>query len=233
MARIAALALGCLGVVAPIAARGADPKEQPQYDQAAVAAALDETPGAAASRRAEKAGSPLEVPPPPPRKKGVVLESSVGAMGFLGKLKNVSPTASMLHVQLGYEPLRWLMAFVEGDIAFTSTRYIEPSRGYAIYGMGAGARFTMRFSERVTGYAQGDLGIMETSSDVLATYGFREAENWNLYFGGTLGVEWYQIDPHYALALNAGARKTPGLDRAVKSDSAIAWLGGAAIRYTF
>jgi len=229
------LALGCLGVVMPVAAWGADPKEQPpqQYDQAAVAAALEETPSAAASKRAEKAGTALEVPPPPPRKKGLVLETSIGAMGFLGKLKNVSPTASMLHMQLGYEPLRWLMAFAEADIAFTSTRYLEPSRGYAIYGMGAGARVTVSFSERVAGYAQGDLGLMETSSDLLATYGYRKAENWNIYFGATLGVEWYQIDPHYALALNGGARKTSGFERAVGSDPAISWLGAVAIRYTF
>ena len=233
MGKNAALSVGCLAALVPSMAWGADPKDPPQYDQAAVSAALEETPGAAASRRAEKAGTALEVPPPPPRKKGFVLESSIGAMGFLGKLKNVSPTASMLHVQLGYEPFRWLMAFVAGDIAFTSTRYIEPSRGYAIYGMGAGARFTVRFTERVAGYAQGDIGLMETSSDLLATYGFRDAENWNLYFGGTVGAEWYQIDPHYALALYGGARKTPGFERAVRSDPAISWLGGVSIRYTF
>ena len=233
MARIAALAWGCLGLAVPARAWAADPKEQAQYDQAAVAAALEEAPGAAASKRAEKAGTALEVPPPPPRKRGLVLETSVGAMGFVGKLKNVSPTASMLHMQIGYEPFRWLMAFVEADIAFTSTRYIEPSRGYAIYGMGGGARFTARFTERVAGYVQGDLGVMETSSDVLASYGFRDAENWNLYFGGTLGVEWYQVNPHYALALYGGARKTPGFERAVRSDPAISWLGGASIRYTF
>lgn len=227
------MALGCLGVALPSVAWGADPKDQPQYDQAAVAAALEETPAAAASKRAEKAGSPLDVPPPPPRKKGIVVETSVGAMGFLGKLKNVSPTASMLHMQLGYEPLRWLMAFVEGDIAFTSTRYIEPSRGYAIYGMGAGARATVRLSENVASYVQGDLGVMETSSDLLHTYGFYDAENWNLYFGGMLGLEWYQVNPHYALAVNGGARKTPGFERIVGSDPAISWLGGVAIRYTF
>jgi hypothetical protein len=232
MARIVSSLAGCLGVMLPAAAWAADPKE-PAYDQAAVAAALEESPGAAAAKRAEKAGSPLEVPPPPPRRKGVVLETSVGAMGFLGKLKNVSPTASMLHVQLGYEPLRWLMAFVEGDISFTSTRYLEPSRGYAMYAMGGGARVTFHLSERVTGYAQGDLGVMETSSDLLRSYGFRHAEDWNLYYGGTLGLEWYQVNPHYALALNGGVRKTPGFERVVGSDSALSWLGAAAIRYTF
>jgi hypothetical protein len=233
MARVGSWALGCVAVVLPVSAWGADPKDQPPYDQAAVAAALEETPTAAATKRTEKAGSPLDVPPPPPRKKGLVLETSLGAMGFLGKLKNVSPTASMLHVQLGYEPFRWLMAFVSGDIAFTSTRYIEPSRGYAIYGMGGGARVTARFSERVAGYVQGDLGLMETSSDLLHTYGFYDAENWNVYFAGMLGLEWYQVNPHYALALNGGARRTPGFDRIVGNDVAISITGSAAIRYTF
>jgi hypothetical protein len=226
------LASGCVTALIPLLAWGADPKE-PQYDQAAVSAALEETPASVASKRAEKAGAPLEVPPPPPRKRGFVLESSLGAMGFFGKLKNVSPTASMLHAQFGYEPFRWLMAFVEGDIAFTSSRYIEPSRGYAIYGMGAGARVTVHFTDRVAGYAQGDIGLMEASSDMLGSHGYPDAENWNVFFGGTLGVEWYQIDPHYALALNGGARKTPGFDRSVGSDQAISWLGAAAIRYTF
>jgi len=227
------LAVGCLGVLVPIAALAADPKEQPPYDQAAVSAALEETPTSMANKRAEKAGSPLEVPPPPPRKKGFVLESSLGAMGFLGKLQHVSPIGSMLHVQFGYEPLRWLMVFVGGDIAFTSTRYIEPSRGYALYGFGGGARFTGRFTERVAGYLQGDVGLMEASSDLLVSYGFPKSETWNAYFGGTAGVEWYQVDPHYALALNGGLRATPGLEREVGNDLALSWLGAASIRYTF
>jgi hypothetical protein len=233
MARIASLAVGCLGVLVPITAWAADPKDQAPYDQAAVSAALEETPSSMATKRAEKAGSPLDVPPPPPRKRGFVLESSLGAMGFLGKLQHVSPIGSMLHVQLGYEPFRWLMAFVGGDIAFTSTRYIEPSRGYALYGFGGGARFTGRFTERVSGYLQGDVGLMEASSDLLVSYGFPKSETWNVYFGGTAGVEWYQVDPHYALALNGGVRATPGLKRDVGDDLALSWLGAASIRYTF
>jgi hypothetical protein len=224
------LAVGSLAMSWVSGALAADPKE-PQYDQAAVAAALDEAPGA--SKRADKAGSPLDVPPPPPRKRGLVLESSLGALGFLGKLGNVSPTASMLHAQLGYEPLRWLMVFVEGDLSFTSTRYITPSRGYAIYGLGGGGRLTAPLSERVAIYAQGDIGVMETSSDLLHSYGFDKAENWHLYFGGTGGIEWYQVDPHYALAVNGGVRKITGFERMVGSDSALSWLGAVALRYTF
>ena len=214
----------------PRSALAQDGKE-PQYDESALKAALEEAPGT--RKKAEKAGSALEVPPPPPRKTGVVLEGSFGAMGFFGKLNTISPAASMLHLQLGVEPLRWLMVFGEGDLSFTSTRYSPPSRGYAIYAFGAGARFTVGLSERISAYGQVDFGLTTTSSNVLHSYGFYDAENLNGYVGATGGLEWYQADPHYALAVYGGVRNAQGFVRAVPGDTALAWRGGAAIRYTF
>ena len=168
-----AIAFGALVTLCAGGARADDP---PEYDQAAVSAALAQPPGT----RTEKPNAALEVPPLPPRKKGIVLETDFGAMGFIGKLKNVSPTASHLHLQLGYEPLRWVMVFGEGDIAFTSTRYSPPSRGYSMAGFGAGLRLTAAITQRVSLYAQGDLGLMRTSTDVLHSYGFIDAQNFNV-----------------------------------------------------
>ena len=37
--------------------------------------------------------APLEAPPPPPRHKGLVLESSLGALAFFGKFGSEAPTA--------------------------------------------------------------------------------------------------------------------------------------------
>ncbi len=209
----------------------ADDAKDPQYDESALKSALEEAPGH--SKKAEKAGSALEIPPPPPRKAGVVLVGSFGAMGFLGKLNTVSPMASTMHLQLGLEIFRWLMVFGEGDIAFTSTRYSPPARGYSMYAFGAGGRLTAGVTERVAVYGQADFGLMTASSNVLHSYGFYEAENMNGYFGGTAGVEWYQADPHYALALYAGFRDSQVFKREVASDLALAWRGGASIRYTF
>lgn len=203
-------------------------------DDAAIAASLS---APRAEPSTERPWSPLEIPPPPPRHKGVVLETTLGAMGWLGKLKTISPPASLLHLQLGYEPFDWLLVFGEGDLGFTSTRYASPPpgpRGYAVYGFGAGLRGTVHVTDRVALYAQFDFGGMKANTDVLASYGFTEAEKMNAYFGGTGGVEWYQVDRHYALALNGGARRTTGFDRlGFGGDSAVAWMGGAAIRYTF
>jgi hypothetical protein len=209
----------------------ADAPKDPQYDQAAIAASLEEAPGA--SKKSAKAGEALEVPPPPPRKRGLVIETGLGMMGFLGRLKNISPTASLFHVQVGFEPFKWFMVFGEGDLGFTSTRYTSVTRGYAIYGVGAGGRITVALSDRVSAYGQVDFGMMEASSDVLVTYGFYDADSFNGYFGGGGGLEWYQPDPHLALALNGGARKTQGFARAIPGDPALSWLGSVALRYTF
>jgi hypothetical protein len=203
----------------------------PEYDETALKAALDEAPGT--RKKNEKAGSPLEVPPPPPRKSGVVVEGSVGALGFLGKLRTISPAASSFHLQLGFEPFRWFMVFGEGDLSFTSTRYSPPSQGYVIYAFGAGGRLTVAVSERVSVYGQVDLGFSSTSGNVLHSYGFYDAENLNPYFGATGGLEWYQGDPHYALALFGGVRNSQGLVRQLPGDSGLGWRAGATIRYAF
>jgi hypothetical protein len=209
----------------------ADDNKDPQYDESALKSALDEAPGG--RKKTEKAGAAIEVPPPPPRKTGLVLEGSFGAMGFFGKLNTVSPAASSFHVQLGFEPFRWLMVFGEGDLSFTSTRYSPPARGYAIYGFGGGGRVTVGVTERVSVYGQVDFGLATTSSNVLHSYGFYDAENMNGYFGGTGGLEWYQADPHYALALYGGVRNMQGFARQISGDVGLAWRGGVSIRYTF
>jgi len=75
--------------------------------------------------------------------------------------------------------------------------------------------------------------MMEASNDELVTYGFPDSDTLNGYFGGGGGIEWYQPDPHLALALNGGPRKTQGFQRSVSGDPALSWLGSVALRYTF
>ena len=82
-------------------------------------------------------------------------------------------------------------------------------------------------------YAQGEVGIADATSDVLATYGYKNADSIGLYAGGLIGLEWYQVSPHYALALQGGARFYPNLARSIGGDTAVALLGAAALRYTF
>ena len=180
---------------------------------------------------------PPEAPPPPPHDHGFVLEGSVGAFGHLGAMKNVSPLAPWFHVQFGYEPFKWLMVFAESDVVFSNTSYANPPpepRSYALYGFGAGARLTVKPTDRFGVYAQGSLGMAQVSDDVLSIYGYRDADAFNPYFGASLGLEWYQMSPHYALAVHGGVRDYPDLFARELDDSMpLAWIGGASLRYTF
>jgi hypothetical protein len=179
---------------------------------------------------------PEEAPPPPPPKTGFVAESSVGAMGHLGPLKNVSPVSPWFHLQFGYEPLKFLMVYAETDLVFSNTSYANPPpepRSYALYGFGGGLRFTVKPTDYFGIYLTGSAGIARINEDVLFVYGYENADRWNLYFGGELGLEWYQINPHMALALHGGVRNyDAGLGR-VNGQTSLAWISGVSLRYVF
>ena len=185
------------------------------------------------------AEAPPEVPPPLPRKKGVVLESSLGALGFAGQFRHVAPTAFWMHMQVGYEFLSWLMAFAEGQLAYANTSIAQDAskaHSFPILGFGGGARATIRITERVSIYGQGSIGAMKADvpKQALFIIGFRDAEAFNPYFGGRVGVEWYQIDRHLALGFGIGVRDAQGFARlASTSDTPLMWDAALSLRYTF
>ncbi len=176
-------------------------------------------------------------PPPAPRHKGFVVESGVGALGQLGEMKHISPIAPWFHLQFGYEPFRFLMAFAEADLVLANTSYGHqppPTRTYSLWGFGAGLRGTVKASERVGLYLQVSAGGAEVSSDVLASRGYRDADGFNLYLAGELGVEWYQVSPHLALTLHGGIRDyTSTFKRDESSQPPLAWVSALGLRYTF
>jgi hypothetical protein len=178
-----------------------------------------------------------EAPPPPPRKHGFVLESSMGVLGQIGHLKNIIPNAPWFGLRFGYEPLRWVMVFVESDLFVASTSYAHqppPPRSFAVWNAGAGLRLTLKPTDRVGIYVQGSAGVGRATEDVLELYGYQHAEELGLYMSGEVGVEWYQVNPHLALALHGGVRDYPrALKRERDSQPPLAWLSGAGLRYTF
>lgn len=189
------------------------------------------------SDRSDSADDDEDAPPPPPRKKGFVLESSIGVLGHVGHLKNISPSAPWFGLRLGYEPLRWLMVFAETDLAVANTAYAHPpppARSYAFWNVGAGVRVTIKPTDRFGFYLQGSLGGGRATEDVLEIYGYPHAEELGFYQSAELGLEWYQINPHLALALHGGVRNYPRtLKRERDSQPPMAWLSGLALRYTF
>jgi hypothetical protein len=185
---------------------------------------------------------PAEAPPVRPRHKGIVVESTIGMLAFAGQFRHVSPPAVWLHGQVGYEIFNWLMVFGESELALTDTSEAQSesqSMGFPIFGFGGGARGTIHMSERVALFLQGDLGEMEAMvpQGSLAGLGFGNAENFNLYFGGRVGVEWYQIDRHMALVAQGGVRDAQGFAKSEAfvpaNDTPLMWDAGLGLRYTF
>jgi hypothetical protein len=177
-------------------------------------------------------------PPLRPRHNGLVLESTLGVLGFAGQFRHVAPTAYWLHGQLGYEVLPWLMLFGEGELAFTDTSEAsDPShvKAFPMWGFGAGARITFHATDRVAFFAQGSIDGLTAvvPHDALAVYGYRSAESLNASFGVRVGIEWYQIDRHLALAAQVGVRDAQGFSNFIANDFPLMWDAGAGVRYTF
>lgn len=184
--------------------------------------------------------APPEAPPPPPYKKTLVLDSAIGAVGFFGEFGKVAPPGPYFRTQLGYEILRWLMFFGEGELSFTDTSNREApprTRAFAMYGFGGGARFTVRFGERVGVYGQASVGMIQADvgKNALGNLGFRDAESFDTYLGGRLGFEWYQLDRHFALGVTVGARLAQGfgITRVGTSDTPLLGDAALSLRYAF
>jgi hypothetical protein len=227
-----ALLVAFLFSQAPSAAAAEEPAKQPLTDASLEAwLATDPADPDTKPDRAE-----LEAPPPPPRRHGVVIEGSVGALGHLGDMKHVSPVAPWFRLQAGYEIFDWLMAFGQGDVALANTSYAHrppDNRSYALFGFGVGARASWQPLSALGFYLQGEAGLGSVDEDVLSTYGYRYAGQLRPYFGGTIGVEWFQINPHYGLALYGGARDyVQTFERTYGSNPPIVWVSGLALRYT-
>lgn len=182
---------------------------------------------------------PPEAPPAAAYRRTLVLDTSLGAMVFLGELGKVAPPAPWLHTQVGGELLRWLMLFGEGELAFTDTsNKVKPprTRTFPIFGFGGGARFTVRLTERVGVFTQASLGAMKAdiSKNALGVIGFRDVERLGVYGAGRMGVEWYQVDRHFGLGVQGGLRYAPSLARVGASgDTPLAVDAGLSLRYAF
>ncbi len=183
--------------------------------------------------------APLEAPPPPPRHKGVVVESRLGALAFLGDFRHVAPTAPWWHVEAGYELLKWLAVFGYGEVCFTDTSEIETganNTGFPIYGFGGAVRATVHATPRVAFFLEGDGGTMraDVPRGTLVNLGYAKAELFSPVFGGRFGVEWYQVDRHLAFGLDVGVRDALGFaEQFIGTSPPLMLDASGAIRYTF
>jgi hypothetical protein len=181
----------------------------------------------------------VEAPPPRPHGKGLVLESTLGVLGFGGQFRHVAPPAFWLHGQLGYDVTNWLMLFGEGELAFTATSESQDesaAMAFPLWGFGGGARATFHPTTRFAFFLQGQVDGLaaDVPHDSLAILGYRNAETPGASFGARVGVEWYQIDRHMALIAQIGGRDALGFAKVGSTgDAPIMWDAAVGLSYTF
>jgi len=223
----------CLGALPAGAAE--EPKER-QITTGEIESWLDRDPSATPG---DQGVSPAEDKPlPAPRRHGFVIESGLGFVTQFGDMAHITPSAPLFQLRFGYEVLRWLMPFIESDLVFANTAYASeppPPRSYFHFAAGAGVRFTAPVGRVLAIFGQGSLGLAKISEqNVLSIYGFPNADQWNLYFDGEAGLEWYQVNPHLALAAHGGVRSYgKGLTRENGNGGSLAAIASANLRYAF
>jgi len=217
---------------APCVARAAEPEQGPSQQQ--IEAFLSEKP---VSPDVTKPTEAPEAPPPPPRRHGFVVESSIGAQTQLGAMRHISPTSPWFRTAFGWEPTKWIMLLGQFDVTMSSTSLANspPSpRGYALYAGSVGIRGTISLGTSIGLTVQGEIGGAKISENVLSTYGFRNADTVNPFFGAALGLEWYQVSPHVALGARGGIRSYGELfDRTIGDGASIGWTAAVTLRYVF
>jgi hypothetical protein len=242
-ARLVGVALAFVSLLGTGAARAQQPAPPPSADATIDIAPSPPTP--TLGRPSEAAGpegaaaGEIEAPPVRPRHKGIVLASNLGILGFTGQFRHVAPPAYWLDAQLGFEVLRWLMVFGEAELAFTDTSESQDEShtiAVPMWGFGGGARGRLHATERVAFFLQGEVGLLTSivPRGALTVLGFRDAESPNPQFGTRIGVEWYQVNRHFALTANLGGRIAQGFSRVLPAgDTPLLWDTSVGVRYTF
>jgi hypothetical protein len=195
--------------------------------------------GTATSSADRERDIPVDAPPPEPHRKGFVLDASAGALFFAGQMGKVATPAPHFRVLFGYEPFKWLLVFGRGEMAFSTTANAEDppyTRAFPLFGFGAGLRATGHLTERVAVYGEGSLGFLkcDIATRALVNLGLPDAEKLKPDVGGRVGIEWYQLDRHYALGIAGGVRLATGLSRlGPKNDTPLLAETQLTLRYTF
>ncbi len=182
------------------------------------------------------AASAAEAPPPAPYKGGPTVEGTLGMYAPTGRLKHVTSPGPWVRVTAGWEFVKWLGVFAAADAAFLSTDRGSPppgERGYVLWGFGGGLRAAAPLGARVRIPVRLELGLHKADDGgVLSTYGFDNAHTFRLSWGASIGFEWRALSRHFGIALEGGVRSDAATKSTTRSDSPLAIVAGAVLRYT-
>ncbi len=165
---------------------------------------------------------------------GFFVEGVIGGRGFAGGVGQYSKIGLYLNIGAGLEIFPWLLVKLgaEGSIHATDAPSPPSPTSFQLVGFMAELRLQLNLSARFGLWAGGEFGIALTPTEVLATYGFLDADTVGFVFGGQLGIDWHFEDQHNSIGLLGGARLHPNLNGA-NGDTAIGVHTAAYLRHVF
>ncbi len=192
--------------------------------------------GVASRRASAQDVGVVQAPPMAPFKRGPLVEGTLGVYAPTGRLKRLSAPGPWMRVAIGYDISKWLAVFVAGDAAFLTTGRAPPppgERGYVLWGFSGGVRLAINVTDRVRIPVRLELGAHRASDGgVLGAYGFSDARDLGLSWGGSTGLEWRAASRHYGIFGEVGIRNDSSFTALGRSESPFAIVSGLGLHYT-
>ena len=165
---------------------------------------------------------------------GLFLRAEMGGQGFAGGIGRISSAGPMARLVIGYELASWFAVSSQLGLAFHSTNAPLPPAptAFQLYSLLAQARFQANLGTRVALWLSGDAGLGFASGDFLQAFGFEDAGDLGLIYGGTLGFDWHLLNAHHSLGLATGAHLYPSLN-APDGEQSVGIEATAYLKYVF
>jgi hypothetical protein len=165
---------------------------------------------------------------------GLYLRAEMGGQGFAGGVGRLSSPGPMARLVVGYELASWFSLSSQLGIAFHSSHAPTPpaATAFQVYTLLAQARFQANLGTRVALWLSGDAGGGLVNGDYLQAFGYDDAGNIGLVYGGSLGMDWHLMNAHHSLGLIAGAHLYPNL-KDPEGEQTIGVESAAYLKYVF
>lgn len=166
---------------------------------------------------------------------GFFVEAQLGGLGFVNGIGEVIDGGPWASISIGYEILDWLHVLVAAEGSMHNTNAPRPPArtAFEIVGGSASLRLQANFTEAFAMWLSGQFAVLVATTDILGVYGFQEASDIGIAYGGELGVDWHLRARHHSIGLLGGVRHYPSLEGLIGGSPALGIHGSAYIRYVF
>lgn len=166
---------------------------------------------------------------------GLFVEAQLGAIGFVNGIGEIIDAGPWAVLSLGLEILDWLHVLVsaEGSMHNTSAPPPPAQTAFELVGGSASVRLQANITEAFAMWLSAQFAVLVATTDILDIYGFQDAADIGIAYGGELGVDWHFRARHHSIGLLGGVRHYPSLEGTVGGSPALGIHGAAYIRYVF